>query len=55
MNAGAWRRLGIDPTGGVDPNSPKVAWGMDYCGDGNLNYPPPDVNLDVSMSRNHRR
>ncbi len=43
------RRLGIDPTGGVDPNSPKVVWGMDYWGDGKyLNYPPPDVNLDVS-------
>jgi hypothetical protein len=45
------RRLGIDPTGGVDPNSPNVVWGMDYWGDGKyLNYPPPDVNLDVSAA-----
>jgi len=50
VNASAYgRRLGIDPTGGVDPNSPKIVWGMDYWGDGKyLNYPPPDVNLDVS-------
>jgi len=50
VNAGSYgRRLGIDPTGGVDPTSPNVVWGMDYWGNGKyLNYPPPDVNLDVS-------
>jgi hypothetical protein len=50
VNASAYgRRLGIDPTGGVDPNSPSVVWGVDYWGNGKyLNYPPPDVNLDVS-------
>ncbi len=43
------RRLGIDPTGGSDPNSAAVIWGPEYSGDGKyLNYAPPDVNLDVS-------
>ncbi len=43
------RRLGIDPTGGADPNSSAVVWGPEYWGDGKyLNYAPPDVNLDVS-------
>lgn len=43
-----WRQLGIDPTGGADPNSPNVIWGPSHVGDGRiLNYPPPDVNIDV--------
>ena len=42
------RQLGIDPTGGTDPNSPNVVWGPMHFGDGRiLNYPPPDVNIDV--------
>ena len=42
------RQLGIDPTGGTDPNSPSVIWGPMHWGDGRiLNYPPPDVNIDV--------
>jgi hypothetical protein len=42
------RQLGIDPTGGTDPNSPTVVWGPMHWGDGRiLNYPPPDVNIDV--------
>jgi hypothetical protein len=42
------RQLGIDPTGGTDPNSPAVVWGPMHFGDGRiLNYPPPDVNIDV--------
>lgn len=42
------RQLGIDPTGGTDPNSPNVVWGPMHWGDGRiLNYPPPDVNIDV--------
>lgn len=42
------RQLGIDPTGGTDPNSPNVVWGNTHWGDGRiLNYPPPDVNIDV--------
>jgi hypothetical protein len=43
------RRLGIDPTGGTDPNAPTVVWGPMHRGPGrSLNYPPPDVNIDVS-------
>ncbi len=43
------RQLGIDPTGGTDPNAPTVVWGPMHWGDGRcLNYPPPDVNIDVS-------
>ncbi len=43
------RQLGIDPTGGTDPNAPTVVWGPTHWGDGRcLNYPPPDVNIDVS-------
>lgn len=43
------RQLGIDPTGGTDPNAPTVVWGPMHWGDGRcLNYPPPDVNVDVS-------
>lgn len=42
------RQLGIDPTGGTDPNSPNVIWGHEHFGDGRiLNYEPPDVNIDV--------
>lgn len=42
------RQLGIDPTGGTDPFSPNVIWGPAHWGDGRmLNYPPPDVNIDV--------
>jgi hypothetical protein len=42
------RQLGIDPTGGTDPNSPNVIWGPMHWGPGRiLNYPPPDVNIDV--------
>jgi hypothetical protein len=43
------RQLGIDPTGGTDPLAPTVVWGPMHFGDGRcLNYPPPDVNVDVS-------
>lgn len=42
------RQLGIDPTGGTDPNAPTVIWGKMHWGAGRiLNYPPPDVNIDV--------
>lgn len=42
------RQLGIDPTGGTDPNAPTVIWGPMHWGEGRiLNYPPPDVNIDV--------
>jgi hypothetical protein len=42
------RQLGIDPTGGIDPNSPAVIWGPMHWGPARiLNYPPPDVNIDV--------
>lgn len=42
------RQLGIDPTGGADPNAPTVIWGPMHWGEGRiLNYPPPDVNIDV--------
>lgn len=43
------RQLGIDPTGGTNPSAPTVVWGPSHVGDGRrLNYPPPDVNIDVS-------
>ena len=43
------RQLGIDPTGGTNPAAPTVIWGPMHWGDGRgLNYPPPDVNIDVS-------
>jgi hypothetical protein len=46
------RQLGIDPTGGTDPNAPTVIWGKEHWGDGRfLNYPPTDTrhpNIDVS-------
>lgn len=42
------RQLGIDPTGGTDPTAPTVIWGPMHWGEGRiLNYPPPDVNIDV--------
>ncbi|OQA44857.1 MAG: hypothetical protein BWY52_01481 [Chloroflexi bacterium ADurb.Bin325] len=43
------RRLGIDPTGGTDPNAPSVVWGPIHYGPGRmLNYPAPNVNIDVA-------
>jgi hypothetical protein len=43
------RQLGIDPTGGTDPTAPTVIWGHEHWGNARgLNYPPPDVNIDVS-------
>ncbi len=50
------RRLGIDPTGGTDPNSPNVVWGPewrwspDFQGKGRVmnDTNSPEVNLDVS-------
>lgn len=43
------RRLGIDPTGGTDPNAPTVVWGPMHRGPGRiLNYTPPGLNIDVS-------
>lgn len=42
------RQLGIDPTGGTDPTAATVIWGPSHWGPGRmLNYPPPDVNIDV--------
>jgi len=42
------RQLGLDPTGGVDPTAATVIWGPAHWGEGRmLNYPPPDVNIDV--------
>ncbi|MCE7979686.1 MAG: hypothetical protein DYG89_00725 [Caldilinea sp. CFX5] len=43
------RQLGIDPTGGADPNSPNVIWGPTHVGEGRmLNYPPGQgPNIDV--------
>jgi hypothetical protein len=43
------RRLGIDPTGGTDPNAASVVWGPMHYGPGRmLNYPVPNVNIDVA-------
>jgi hypothetical protein len=43
------RRLGIDPTGGTDPNSPNVIWSAMHRGPGRrLNCAPPDPNIDVA-------
>ncbi len=43
------RKLGIDPTGGADPNSPTVVWGPPHYGSGRmLNYPWPELNIDIS-------
>jgi hypothetical protein len=43
------RKLGIDPTGGTDANSPAVVWGSQDCSGARMgNYPPPDTpNFDV--------
>ena len=43
------RQLGIDPTGGTDPNSPNVIWGPMHFGDGRLlNYPLGEgPNIDI--------
>ncbi|MBX3013381.1 MAG: hypothetical protein KF832_17810 [Caldilineaceae bacterium] len=43
------RQLGIDPTGGTDPNSPAIIWGPAHIGEGRmLNYPPGQgPNVDV--------
>lgn len=43
------RQLGIDPTGGTDPNAPSVIWGPMHWGPGRLlNYPPGQgPNIDV--------
>jgi hypothetical protein len=42
------RQLGIDPYGGTDWNSSNVVKGPIHFGPGRmLNYPPPDVNIDV--------
>lgn len=43
------RQLGIDPTGGTDPNSPTIIWGPTHWGEGRiLNYPPGQgPNIDV--------
>lgn len=42
------RQLGLDPTGGTDPSAATVIWGPMHWGEGRmLNYPPPDVNIDV--------
>ncbi|MFZ1753213.1 MAG: hypothetical protein WAU10_05725, partial [Caldilineaceae bacterium] len=43
------RQLGIDPTGGTDPNGPNVIWGPIHFGDGRLlNYPPGEgPNIDI--------
>ena len=43
------RQLGIDPTGGTDPNSPTVIWGPMHWGDGRmLNYKDgTGPNIDV--------
>jgi hypothetical protein len=44
------RRLGIDPTGGTDPNSTNIVWSQTYRDKGKiLNRPSPDPsNIDVS-------
>ncbi len=44
------RQLGIDPTGGTDPNSPNVVWGPLFYGDGRITNRPPGEgpNLDVT-------
>lgn len=43
------RQLGIDPTGGTDPNSSNVIWGPTHVGEGRmLNYPSGQgPNIDV--------
>ena len=44
------RQLGIDPTGGTDPNAPTVVWGPMHWGPGRIlshNPPEPGVDIDV--------
>jgi len=42
------RQLGLDPTGGTDPNASTVIWGPMHWGDGRiLNRQPPGLNIDV--------
>ena len=42
------RQLGIDPTGGTDPNAPTVIWGPMHWGPGRiLNRPDGKNNIDV--------
>lgn len=45
------RQLGVDPTGGTDPNSPNVIWGSSHYGDGRiLNYSNGDgPNIDLRV------
>ncbi len=40
------RRLGLDPTGGTDPNAPTVIWGPIHWGPGKM-FNLPDFNIDV--------
>ncbi len=44
------RRLGIDPTGGTDPNASTVVWGPMHYGNGAVmnNTSPGKVDIDVS-------
>ncbi len=44
------RRLGIDPTGGTDPNAATVVWGPMHRGPGAVmnNSDPGKVNIDIS-------
>lgn len=42
------RRLGIDPTGGTDPNSPNVVWGPTQRGPGKVMNDSNAINIDVS-------
>lgn len=42
------RQLGLDPTGGTDPNAPTVIWGPQHFGDGRmLNYISDGPNIDI--------
>jgi hypothetical protein len=43
------RQLGIDPTGGTDPNAPTVIWGPMHWGPGRIlsHNPPQPVDIDV--------
>ncbi len=40
------RRLGLDPTGGTDPNAPTVIWGPMHWGPGKM-FNLPNFNIDV--------
>ncbi len=45
------RKLGIDPTGGVDPMSPNVVWGPTYYGIGRvMNNPGPNAPLNANLN-----